>query len=66
MASARSTQSNGDSLARNLRGFGPVGLLAMLVIFAGNLVVVPLSALLVLVWARRSGTPLREIGLERP
>ena len=66
MAGARSTRSNSDRLAAQLRGFGPVGLLAMLVIFAGNLVVAPLSALLVLAWARRSGTPLREIGFVRP
>ena len=39
---------------------------AILLIFAGNLVVVPLSALLVLAWARRSRTPWREIGYVRP
>lgn len=43
-----------------------MGILAMVVIFAGNLLVVPLSAILVLLWARRSGTPWREIGYVRP
>lgn len=55
-----------DPLAASLRGFGPVGILAMAVILAGNLLVAPLSAVLVLLWARRSGTPWREIGYVRP
>jgi membrane protease YdiL (CAAX protease family) len=54
-----------DSAAR-LRGFGPVGLLAILVIMAGNLLVVPLSAVLVLVWARLSETPLPALGFAAP
>ena len=49
-----------------LRGFGPVGLLALLVILAGNLVVVPLSAVLVLAWARLSRTPWRTLGFAPP
>jgi hypothetical protein len=53
-------------LAAQLRGFGPLGILAIVVILAGNAVVVPLSAVLVLVWARRSHTPWREIGYVRP
>jgi membrane protease YdiL (CAAX protease family) len=55
-----------DPLAAQLRGFGPVGLLAMLVIWAGNLLFLPLSALLVLAWARWSRTPLRTLGFVRP
>lgn len=43
-----------------------MGILAILVILAGNLVVVPLSAILVFVWAHQSGTPLRELGFVRP
>ena len=56
----------GDRFAAELRGFGPVGLLAILVILTGNALVVPLSAVLVLVWARLSRTPWREIGYVRP
>ncbi len=41
-------------------------MLAFFVILAGNLLFVPLSALLVLAWARRSGTPWRELGFVRP
>ena len=55
-----------DRLAERLRGFGPVGVLALLVILAGNLLFVPLSGLLVLAWAWRSGTPWQELGLVRP
>ena len=55
-----------DEFASRLRGFGPVGLLAILVILAGNLVLAPLSALLVLAWAWRSRTPWREIGYVQP
>lgn len=65
-----------DRLAAALRGFGPLGIFAILVILLGNFqvpsgktefpVFVPLSALLVLVWARLSRTPWREIGYSRP
>ena len=66
LVEARAAPSSGDRVAAELRGFGPLGILAMLVILAGNLVVVPLSALLVLAWTWRSGTPWREIGYVRP
>jgi hypothetical protein len=49
-----------------LRGFGPVGILAIAVILAGNLLFPPLSAILVLAWVRLSHTPWREIGFVRP
>ena len=55
-----------DDLAPALRGFGPIGLLALGAIYLGNALFIPLSALLVLVWAWRSRTPWRELGLARP
>jgi len=55
-----------DRLAARLRGFGPLGLLAILAILAANLIFAPLSAVLVLVWARASRTPWRELGFVRP
>jgi membrane protease YdiL (CAAX protease family) len=58
--------SSDDRVAASLRGFGLLGILAILVIFAGSLVGPPLSAVLVLVWARWSRTPWREIGYARP
>src|SRR5262245_46467997 len=53
-------------IAADLRGFGPLGILAILVILAGNFVFAPLSGVLVLVWARWSRTPWHEIGYVRP
>jgi membrane protease YdiL (CAAX protease family) len=54
-------------VAADLRGFGPLGILATLVIvLVGNYPIAPLGALLVLVWVRWSGTPWREIGYVRP
>lgn len=55
-----------DPLAAGLRGFGPLGILAIIVILAGNALFLPLSALLVLAWAWRSHTPWRDIGYVRP
>lgn len=55
-----------DRFAERLRGFGLAGVLALLVILAGNLLFVPLSGLLVLAWAWRSGTPWHELGFARP
>ena len=60
-----------DGFAADLRGFGPLGMLAILaIVFTGNVVVgtvvVPIGAVLALVWARWSRTPWREIGYVRP
>jgi membrane protease YdiL (CAAX protease family) len=54
-----------DRFATELRGFGPLGIFAVLVI-AGGQIVAPLSAVLVLAWTRLSRTPWREIGYVRP
>jgi len=55
-----------DGTARALRGFGAAGIAAIVAIYLGNALFEPLSALLVLAWAWRSGTPWREIGFGRP
>jgi membrane protease YdiL (CAAX protease family) len=55
-----------DPLADELRGFGPAGITSMLVILLGNLLFLPLSAILALAWARRTNTPWSELGLRRP
>ena len=61
-----------DRFAAGLRGFGPLGILAMAVIllsgnvFVAPMVIVPLGALLVLLWVRLSGTTWRQIGYVRP
>ena len=54
-----------ERFAAELRRFGPVGMAAILVVAAGQLVA-PLSAVLVLVWTRLSRTPWRDIGYVRP
>jgi hypothetical protein len=59
--------ATGDRVAARLRGFGPLGILATLVILlVGNYPVAPLSGILVLLWVRWSRTPWREIGYVRP
>ena len=62
---ARAAMPPDDPVAAGLRGFGPLGLLAILVIVLTS-VIKPLSAILVLLWAWRSHTPWREIGYVRP
>jgi len=63
----RTASPSNDHLAEDLRGFGPLGIIAFLVIpFAGSYPFLPLSALLVLAWTWRSRTPWREIGYVRP
>ena len=55
-----------DRFAASLRGFGLVGILAIVLILAGNELFVPASAILILVWVRSSRTPWQEIGYVRP
>lgn len=60
-----------DATAAALRGFGPAGIAAMLVILlTGNVfvgpVALPVGAALVLLWARWSRTPWARIGYVRP
>src|SRR5258705_9684444 len=55
-----------DGLADRLRGFGPLGVLALFVIVAATLVTPLLGAVLVLGWAWGSRTPWHEIGYARP
>jgi membrane protease YdiL (CAAX protease family) len=55
-----------DKLATRLRGFGPIGILAILIILGGNFIMPPLSAILVLIWTKISDTPWGDIGYARP
>jgi len=55
-----------DRFAAALRGFGVVGIVAMVVIYLGNMLFLPLSAILVLIWAKASHTPWRELGYVKP
>ena len=62
---ARPGPPSDDPVAASLRGFGPLGLLAILLIVVTS-IFKPLSAILVVAWAWRSHTPWREIGYVRP
>jgi uncharacterized protein len=54
-----------ERLARWLRGFGPLGILAILIVLSGNYLFIPLSAIFALVWAWVSRTPWRDLGFVR-
>jgi membrane protease YdiL (CAAX protease family) len=55
-----------DELATRLRGFGLLGVIAIAIIVFGNMLFVPLSGILILIWAWISKTPWRDLGLARP
>jgi membrane protease YdiL (CAAX protease family) len=55
-----------DRFADQLRGFGPVGIIAILSILFGNAIVISFSGVLVLVWVKLSRTPWSKIGYVRP
>jgi uncharacterized protein len=55
-----------DRVAEALRGFGPIGILTALVLALLGPILEPLGALLVMLWARRTRTPWRDLGLVRP
>ena len=60
------TLADDDKFVARLRGFGPLGILAILIILGGNFIITPLSAILALIWAKISNTPWRELGFVRP
>jgi membrane protease YdiL (CAAX protease family) len=55
-----------SAFAEKLRGFGPVGLAAMLVIIVAALLFGPIAAILVIGWAKWARVPWPEIGFGRP
>jgi membrane protease YdiL (CAAX protease family) len=61
-----------DQFAADLRGFGIIGILSILLIllggnlFIGSIVFIPLGGLFVLVWTLRSKTPWSDLGYIRP
>jgi membrane protease YdiL (CAAX protease family) len=52
--------------ARQLRGFGPLGLLAIVIVLGGGFVVTVLGTALALGWVWLSRTPWRDMGFVRP
>jgi len=64
---ARAAPPTDDPVAAGLRGFGPLGILAILVVLlAGNYLYLPLNAVIALIWVWRSRTPWRDVGYVRP
>lgn len=55
-----------DRFAAALRGFGLLGILAMIIIYLGDMLINPLSAILVLIWAKLSHTRWHDIGYVQP
>lgn len=55
-----------DHVARALRGFGPLGLLGLILVMPFSSLLGPFRAAVPLLWAWRSRTPLAELGLVRP
>ena len=61
-----------DQFAKELKGFGPIGIITILLILLtgnivfDNMIVLPIGALLVLLWVRLSHTPLSAIGYAKP
>jgi len=60
------SEGSSDRFAAQLRGFGPVGIIAILAILFGNAIFISFSGVLVLVWVKLSRTPWSEIGYVRP
>jgi hypothetical protein len=63
---ANTLHTGTSDTALRLRGFGSLGVLAIVVILAGSVAGPVVSAVLVLVWARLSHTPLRALGFTQP
>jgi uncharacterized protein len=61
-----SASATGHDFAAKLRGFGPVGIAAILLILGSNLVIAPVGAVFVLVWARISHVSWTDLGFSRP
>ena len=59
-------QPREGGFAAALRGFGFVGILAIVSIYASSVIIPGLGALLVLAWAWGSRTPWQEVGFSRP
>src|SRR6185295_2094666 len=59
-------RAQSHDVAERLRGFGPLGLVAVVVILVGSLAGPLVSALLVLAWAHISETPLQALGFRAP
>lgn len=55
-----------DAFAARLRGFGPVGIIAAILVIGFGPIFEPFGAMLAPLWVWRSRTPWREVGYVRP
>jgi membrane protease YdiL (CAAX protease family) len=55
-----------DPIAAKLRGFGPLGILAIVIVVGFAPILEPFGVLPALAWVRLSNTPWRELGFIRP
>jgi membrane protease YdiL (CAAX protease family) len=61
------SSADDNQIAAALRGFGPVGIFAVIIILlAGNTAFLPIGAILALAWVHWSQTPWAEVGYARP
>ena len=65
-ASPEPATASGPGFREKLRGYGPVGIIVSLVLTAVGIVMAPVGAVLVLVWAWASKLPFADIGFVRP
>ncbi len=60
------TKPSKATFSDRLRGWGPIGLIAFLIVVAGILVFMPIAAALILLWKWLSKTSWRDIGFAKP
>lgn len=60
------SQATGLPLAVKLRGFGPLGILGIVVVVALGPILEPFGMLAAVLWVQLSETPWRELGFVRP
>ena len=58
--------ADSDGFAARLRGFGPVGIAVILFVLLALLLVGPLTAILVMLWAWYARVSWRDMGFDRP
>jgi membrane protease YdiL (CAAX protease family) len=66
MSPVSTTRREEVNTASQLRGFGPLGIVSIILILAGSLAGPSAAAVLVLIWADLSGTSVRDLGFSRP
>lgn len=66
MNGKQSEKSESKDWRGRLAGFGPLGILAFILIFAGSISISPIGAIFILIWARLARIPYSDLGFVRP